>query len=88
MMEQARRAGAGFEVDLTHAAARMLGQLGRSAVQATRRSPRKIAKAKTKKRRLQVDKKTKKKKLSASRRNGSAQHGKKSRTEQPRRAQQ
>src|ERR1700723_1031480 len=35
MMEQARRAGAGFEVDLTHAAARMLGQLGRSAVQAT-----------------------------------------------------
>ena len=48
MMEQARRAGAGFEVDATHAAARMLGQLGRGAVRATRRSPRKTTKAKTK----------------------------------------
>lgn len=88
MMEQARRAGAGFEVDATHAAARMLGQLGRGAARAARRSPRKTSKAKTEKRRPQVDEKTKKKKPSPSLGNGSPSHGRQARrrTKQPRRS--
>lgn len=87
MMEQARRAGAGFEVDATHAAARMLGQLGRGAVRATRRSPRKTTKAKTKTQRLQADEKTQKK-LSPSLGNDSPPHGRQARrrTKQPQRS--
>jgi len=66
MMEQARRTGAGFEVELTHTAAKMLGQLGRSAVKAARRAPGKTTKAKAKRRPFQVQvKKAKKRKMSA-----------------------
>jgi hypothetical protein len=44
MMEQARHAGAGFEVELASAAAKMLGRLGRDAVRPARKFPHKAKK--------------------------------------------
>ena len=59
MMEQARRAEPDFEVDVTHAAGRMLGRLGRGTAAPMRKSPRKArirTKAKIKKKYTQASK--------------------------------
>ena len=58
MMDQARRAGASFEVDIARATARILGRLGRTTTYAVRKS---LRKPKPQKQRLPAKKKTNKK---------------------------